>query len=84
MVQAERVAVSLPKKLVRRVEGLRDRMGFNRSRFYQMALKAYLEEFPKEEDKKLAQLYQDIRQTDQKLLRHFRQQSYKHLPPYQK
>lgn len=84
MVQAERIAVSLPKKLVDRVEGLRDHLGFNRSKFFQMALKAYLEKFPQEEDKKLARLYQEIRHTDEKLLHHFRRQSYKHLPPYQK
>lgn len=84
MEQVERVAVSLPKTLVMRVEGLRERMGFNRSKFYQMALKNYVGEFSVEEDDKLARLYQDVRKTDQKLLHHFRQHSYKHLPPYQK
>lgn len=83
MIHTEKVAVSLPMKLVSRIEELRSRAGFNRSEFYQMALTAYLEEFPKEEDKKLARLYQDIRQTDQELLRLFTQGSYKHLPPYQ-
>lgn len=84
MDQVERVAVSLPKGLVSRVEELRTYMGFNRSKFYQTALKAYLEEFPGEEDKKLARLYKEIHKTDQKLLRHFKQNSYKHLPPYKK
>jgi len=83
MTQVERVAVSLPKTLVRQVEEIRDRTGLNRSMFYRMALKAYLEEFPREENKKLAQLYQEIHQTDQKLLHHFKQYSDKHLPPYQ-
>lgn len=83
MSQVERVAISLPKKLVHRIEELRDRMDLNRSKFYQKALKAYLEEFPGEEDKKLAQLYQEIHQTNQELLRHFGHHSYKHLPPYQ-
>ncbi len=84
MVQVERVAVSLPKNLVCRVEELRNRMGLNRSRFYRMALKAYLEEFPGKEDEKLAQLYQDVQQTDRELVHHFKQDSHKHLPPYQK
>ena len=84
MTQVERVAVSLPKRLVHRIEVLRDSMGFNRSKFYQMALKAYLEEFPKEEDEELSRLYQEIHQTDQELLRHFGRESHKHLPLYQK
>ena len=84
MAQAERVAVSLPKDIVQRVEQVRDHLGFNRRKFYQIALKAYLEEFPGEEDKKLARLYKEIEEADQKLLHDFRQQSYRHLPPYQK
>ena len=83
MGHVEKVAISLPKKLVRRAEVLRNRLGLNRSLLYRMALKAYLEEFPGEEDKKLSQLYHEINQTDKKLLRHFRRASYKHLPPYQ-
>ena len=83
MTQVERVAVSLPKTLVRQVEEIREHTGLNRSMFYRMALKAYLEEFPRKENKKLAQLYQEIHQTDQKLLHHFRQYSGKHLPLYQ-
>lgn len=84
MAQAERVAVSLPKGLVHRAEEVRDQLGFNRSKFYQIALKTYLEEFPGEEDKKLARLYKEIEQTNHKLFHNFRQQSYRHLPPYQK
>lgn len=84
MAQVERIAVSLPKKLVSRVESLRKRMGINRSKFYRMALKAYLEKFPAKKDKKLAQLYKEIHQTDKELLSDFKKHSYKHLPPYQK
>ena len=40
-------------------------------------------DFLGEEDKKLSRLYQEIHQTNQKLLRHFRRRSFQHLPPYQ-
>lgn len=83
MTRVEKVAVSLPKKLVHRAEVLRNRLGLNRSVLYRMALKTYIEQFPGEEDKKLAHLYREIDKTDKKLLRHFRRTSYKHLPPYQ-
>lgn len=81
MIQAEKVAVSLPVGLISRVEKLRERMGVNRSKFFKMALKAYLDEFP-EENKKLAKIYQDIRQADKKLLDQVKKHSYKHLPSY--
>lgn len=83
MAHAERVAVSLPRELVHMAEVVRARLGFNRSKFFQAALKAYLQEFPKEEDKKLAHLYEEIRQTDQKLMHHFEEHSHKRLPSYE-
>lgn len=81
MIQTEKVAVSLPVRLISRVEKLRERMGVNRSKFFKLALKAYLDEFP-EENKKLAKIYQDIRQTDKELLDRLKKHSYKHLPSY--
>lgn len=72
MTQVERITVSLSKELIHRMEKIRTSMGLNRSKFFQMALKAYLEEFPQEEDRKLARLYQEIRQTDKNLFHHFR------------
>ncbi len=84
MIKVERIAISLPKKLNRRVEELRHRMGFNRSVFFQIVLRSFLDSFPEKEDKRLAQLYQEIQQTDKELLRHFGRQSYKHLLPYEK
>ena len=83
MVYVERVAVSLPKTLVQMIEALRIRMRLNRSEFYRIALKSYLEEFPIDQEKKLERLYRKIRHTDRELLHHFREQSLKHLPHYQ-
>jgi metal-responsive CopG/Arc/MetJ family transcriptional regulator len=83
MTHVERVAVSLPKTLVQMIETFRTRMGLNRSEFYRVALKNYLEEFPSEQEKKIARLYRGIRETDQEILRYFRYQGMKYLPPYQ-
>lgn len=84
MIKVERIAISLPKGLNRRVEELRHRMGFNRSVFFQIVLRSFLDSFPEKEDKRLARLYQEIQQTDKELLHHFRRESYKHLQPYEK
>lgn len=84
MVQAEKVAISLPKKLNHRVEKVRHEMGYNRSQFFQIALKFFLETVPEKEDQNLARIYKEIRRTDQELLHRFAPKSYKHLPPYEK
>lgn len=83
MQNAERVAISLPKDLIKKAEKVRRLMGLNRSELYRLALKTYLDKLPdSEEDRKLSELYQEIADTDRELLSHFRGHSYQHLPPY--
>jgi len=84
MIHVEKVAVSLPKKLTDRIEKVRHQLGYNRSQFFRMAIKFFLETFPEKEDQNLARIYKEIRRTDQELLRRFAPKSYKHLPPYEK
>lgn len=84
-MEAERVAISLPKELVEKAEKARKNWGINRSQLYRSALKSYLEKFLEtEEDRKLSKIYKEVRETDKKLQKYFARHSYKNLPTYEK
>lgn len=78
---AERVAVSLPKSVIARLEKVRKHLQIHRSKLFLLALIKYLDSTIEEDDKKLQKVYKEIEETDKKLLRHF-SSSYKNLPPY--
>lgn len=79
---AERVAVSLPKSIIIRLERARKHLQINRSKLFLLALIKYLDSTIEEEDKKLEKIYKEIEVTDKGLLMHFSSSSYKNLPPY--
>lgn len=78
---AERVAVSLPKSIIIRLERARKHLQVNRSKLFLLALIKYLDSTIEEEDAKLEKIYKEIEKTDKGLLMHFNS-SYKNLPPY--
>ncbi len=78
---AERVAVSLPKSIIIRLERARKHLQINRSKLFLLALIKYLDSTIEKEDKKLEKVYKEIEETDKRLLMHF-SSSYKNLPPY--
>ena len=82
MSHSIKTAISLPEDLMKRVERLRASAGINRSQFFHRALQTYIDEFPDSGEKKIASIYQQIQETDKKLLSHFGKHSYKNLPPY--
>ena len=82
MPHAIKTAVSLPEDLMKRVEKLRASVGINRSQFFLKALQTYMDEFPGSGEKRIASLYQQVQETDKKILSQFRKHSYKNLPPY--
>jgi len=78
---AERVAVSLPRSIVMRLERVRKHLRINRSKLFLLALIKYLDSTIEKEDSKLAKAYKETEKTDKRLLMHF-SGSYKNLPPY--
>lgn len=79
---AERVAVSLPRTLIKRIEKVRGQMQINRSKFFLLALLKYLDNVVEDEDKKLKKIYSEIAETDKELLQNFGG-SFNDLPPYE-
>lgn len=78
---AERVAVSLPKSVIIRLEKARKHLRINRSKLFLLALIKYLDSIFEEKDRKLEKVYKEIEETDKELVMHF-SSSYKNLPPY--
>lgn len=78
----ERIAVSLPKALIERIEKVRRQLKVNRSKFFLFALSRYLDAVVEDKDEKLAKTYKEIKETDKELLAHF-SQGMKNLPPYE-
>ena len=79
---AERIAVSLPKSIIERVERARKHLALNRSKLFLLALLKFLDNTIEDEDKELARTYKEIENTDKELLAHF-SSSYKNLPVYE-
>ncbi len=78
---AERVAVSLPKSVVERLEKARIHLRINRSKLFLFALLTYLDRIIEPDDRKLEKTYREIEGIDKELLAHF-SDSYKNLPEY--
>ncbi len=79
---SERIAVSLPKVLIDRIERTRKVLRLNRSKFFLFALTKYLDNVIEGEDRKLENLYKKVEKTDKELLAHF-SNNYKNLPVYE-
>lgn len=82
MDAADRIAVSLPRSVIERVERARKHLQINRSKFFLLALLRYLGNIVEAEDKRLEKIYKEIENTDKELLVHF-SSSYKNLPVYE-
>lgn len=76
---AERVAVSLPKSVIKRVEKARKQLQVNRSKLVLLALLSYLDRIIEADDRRLEKIYREVEGTDKELLAHF-SDSYKNLP----
>ena len=83
MLYAEKTGISLPKELFRIAEKIRHEMKLTRSKFYQLAIKTFLDQFSNKETEKMAHVYKKVQKEDKKLLAHYKHHSYKHLPVYQ-
>lgn len=83
MLYAEKTGISLPRELYRFAEQIRHKLGLTRSKFYQLAIKTYLDQFNDKETEKLAHLYKKVEREDKKLLAHYKDHSYKQLPVYE-
>lgn len=78
----ERVAVSLPKTVIDRIERVRQRLNLNRSKFFLFAMVQYLDNIIEDEDKRLQKAYKAIEDTDKEILENFKS-SYSNLPVYE-
>ena len=82
MDTTERIAVSLPKTLIERIEKVRQRLNLNRSKFFLFAMIRYLDNIIEDEDKRLQKAYKAVEETDKEILEHYRS-SYSNLPAYE-
>ncbi len=80
-VLAERVAVSLPRSVIERIEKARKHLQINRSRLVQLAILSYLDRIIEADDRRVEKIYREIEGNDKELLAHF-SNSYKNLPEY--
>lgn len=78
---AERIAVSLPKSIIERLEKVRKHLQINRSKLFLLALLSYLDRIIEADDRRMEKIYKEIEGNDKELLAHF-SDSYKNLPEY--
>ena len=79
---AERIAVSLPKSVIERLEKVRRHLQINRSKLFLFAILNYLDRVIEDDDRKLQKIYREIEETDKELLAHYNS-GYKNLPIYE-